>query len=274
VTLNVALVQLRTPDTHEAARDHVLPLVREAAAGGARLILTPECTNIVQRDRPKLLEALTAFDDDPVLDALREAARTLSVWVLVGSALCRDADHGRPVNRSVLVDDAGEITAVYDKIHMFNVDLPTGERWRESEVFAPGDRAVAARAAGARLGMTVCYDLRFPQLFRALAKRGAEMISVPSAFTRPTGEAHWEALLRARAIETGAFILAPAQGGLHADGRATWGRSTVVDPWGAVLAQASGDEPGVMLLELELEAVERARRAVPALQHDREFIVA
>lgn len=272
MTLHVALLQLRTPDTLEAALAHVEPLVRAAAARGAELILTPEATNIVQRDRPRLMDALTTFGRDPVLQRLSEIANALSTPILVGSALCRD-DDGRPVNRSVLFGPGGEVEAVYDKIHMFDVDLPTGERWRESDVFAPGEQAVVARTRWGGLGMTVCYDLRFPHLFRALARRGADMIAVPSAFTRTTGEAHWEALLRARAIETGAFILAPAQGGDHADGRATWGRSIVVDPWGAVVAQAFGDEPGVIMAELELEAVERTRRAIPSLQHEREFVV-
>lgn len=272
MTLEVALLQLRTPDTHEAALAHLEPLVREAADRGAELILTPEATNIVQRDRPRLLETLKPFGEDPAAERLRQLAKELAVWVLAGSVLCRDQDTGRPVNRSVLIDREGGIAAVYDKIHMFDVDLPTGERWRESDVFAPGERAVVGRTPWGGLGMTVCYDLRFPQLFRGLAKRGAEMIAVPAAFTQPTGEAHWETLLRARAIENGAFILAPAQGGRHADGRATWGRSTVVDPWGGVVAQAADDEPGVIMAGLELEAAERARRAIPALQHEREFV--
>ncbi|MDP8916047.1 MAG: carbon-nitrogen hydrolase family protein [Pseudomonadota bacterium] len=273
MTLRVALVQLRTPDDLESALAHLGPLVREAAARGARFILTPEAANLVQRDRAKLLDALRPLEDDPVAQGLGALARELSVTVLAGSLLCRRED-GRPVNRSVLFSAEGQVQATYDKIHMFDVDLPTGERWRESDAFAAGERAVVAPTPWGRLGMTVCYDLRFPHLFRALAKAGAEMIAVPAAFTRPTGEAHWETLLRARAIETGAFVLAPAQGGLHADGRATWGRSMAVDPWGAILAQACGDEPGVIMAELDLEAVGRARRAVPSLQNEREFVLA
>ena len=273
MTLRVALVQLRTPDTEEASLEALAPLIREAAESGAQLILTPEAANLLQRDRGKLLSQLRPLEESPVAQALSAAAREFGVSILAGSVLCLRED-GRPVNRSVLFDETGRIGAVYDKIHMFDVDLPTGERWRESELFAPGDRAVVAATPWGGLGMTVCYDLRFPELFRALAGAGAGMIAVPAAFTRPTGEAHWETLLRARAIETGAFILAPAQGGRHADGRETWGRSMVIDPWGRVLAQAYGDEPGVMVAELELGAVDRARRAIPSLRHGREFAVA
>ena len=268
--LNAALLQLRTPDTHEAAIAHLEPLAREAAATGAKFLLTPEASNILQRRRELLFEALRPFEQDPLVVRARHLAAELGVWMLLGSVLVRRED-GSAANRSALIDDRGAIRASYDKIHMFDVDLPTGERHRESEAYRPGDRAVAAETPWGGLGMTVCYDLRFPALFRALAKTGAGMIAVPSAFTRPTGEAHWETLLRARAIENGAFVLAPAQGGEHADGRETWGRSMVVDPWGAIVAQSSGDHSGVIFARLDLEAVDRARRAIPAIQHEREF---
>jgi predicted amidohydrolase len=166
----------------------------------------------------------------------------------------------------------GAVAATYDKLHMFDVDLPTGERHRESAVYEPGERAVVAPAAGAKLGLTICYDLRFPALHRALAKAGAEVLTVPSAFTRPTGQAHWEVLLRARAIETGSYVIAPAQGGTHADGRATWGRSMVVAPWGEVVAAAEGDEPGVVRADIDLKAVGEARAAIPALVNERAFL--
>jgi predicted amidohydrolase len=171
-----------------------------------------------------------------------------------------------------LVAPDGRIAAAYDKLHMFDVDLPTGERHRESSTYEPGERAVVAGAAGATLGLTVCYDLRFPALHRALARAGAEILTVPSAFTRPTGEKHWEVLLRARAIETGAFVLAPAQGGTHADGRATWGRSMAVAPWGEVIALADHDEPCVVMAELDLAEVAKARAAIPALANERAFV--
>lgn len=268
--LRVALVQTRTPATHAAALDHVLPLVRQAAAGGARLIATPEGTNILQKDRETLLPQLVSLEDDPVVAGLRQAARELSVTILVGSALVKRED-GKAANRSTLIDPQGEIVATYDKLHMFDVDLPTGETARESATYEPGDAAVVAEAQGAKLGLTVCYDVRFPALHRALALAGAQVLTTPAAFTRPTGEAHWEVLLRARAIETGSFMLAPAQGGFHEDGRGTYGRSLVVAPWGEVIARLDHDEPGVLFADLDLSLVEKARRAIPALANARSF---
>jgi predicted amidohydrolase len=205
-----------------------------------------------------------------VVAGLREVARELGVWLLIGSALVKRAD-GKAANRSVLVSPTGAVTATYDKLHMFDVDLPTGESSRESATYEPGDRAVTARAGDLKLGMTVCYDLRFPALYRALAVAGAEVMTIPSAFTRPTGAAHWEVLMRARAIETGAFVLAPAQGGRHEDGRGTWGHSLVVAPWGEVLAQLDHDEPGVLAVDLDLDAPAKARSAIPALANARAF---
>ena len=272
MTLRAALIQLRTPDTQEAAWAQVEPLVRRAAGEGARLIATPEATNLLQKDRTRLFEQLQPADADPVVTGLQALARELGVWVLVGSALVlRPGDDGRAANRSLLIGDDGRIRATYDKLHMFVADLPTGESPRESDSYAPGETAVVADTPWGKLGLSICYDVRFPGLYRRLTHAGAALLSVPAAFTRPTGEAHWEVLLRARAIENGAFVLAPAQGGQHADRRRTWGRSMVVDPWGVVIAQDFGDEPGVILADLDLGAVERARRAIPALQHEREF---
>ena len=268
--LRVALVQTRTPATHAAALDHVLPLVRQAAAGGARLIATPEGTNILQKDRETLLPQLLSLEDDPVVAGLRQAARELSVTVLVGSALVKRED-GKAANRSALIDPQGEIVATYDKLHMFDVDLPSGETARESATYEPGDAAVVVAAEGAKLGLTICYDVRFPALHRALALAGAQVLTTPAAFTRPTGEAHWEVLLRARAIETGSFMLAPAQGGFHEDGRGTYGHSLVVAPWGEVIAKLDHDEPGVLFADLDLSLVEKARRAIPALANARAF---
>ena len=272
-TLPVALVQTRTPASPEAAFAHVEPLIREAAADGAKLILTPEATNFVVKDRERRQAVLTTVERDAAVGKLRALAEELGVWLMIGSAIVRSGVEGdaRAANRSLLVDDAGRIVAAYDKLHVYDVDLPTGESWRESASIRPGDAAVVADAPWGRLGLTVCYDLRFPQLFRALAKAGAMMIAVPSAFTVPTGEAHWETLLRARAIETGCFILAPAQGGAHEDGRRTWGRSMVVGPWGEVVAKLDHDAPGVLFAGLDLDAVARARQAVPQLTHDRDF---
>ncbi len=268
--LKAALVQLRTPATQAGALAQVGPLVRQAARGGAQLIATPEATNILQRDKAKLFEAVRPLDEDACVTGLRALASELGVWILIGSALVRRED-GQLANRSTLVGADGEVKATYDKIHMFDVDLPTGERHRESALYTPGERAAVAETPWGKLGLSVCYDVRFPHLYRTLAKAGAEVITVPAAFTRPTGEAHWEILLRARAIETGAFVLAPAQGGLHEDGRGTWGRSLVIGPWGEILAKAEDDEPGVIAADLDLDAVAKARAAIPALVNDRAF---
>ena len=269
--LRVALIQTRTPDTEAAAVVHLEPLLREAAARGAQLILTPEGSNILQRDRARLLPHLRPLLDGPVNRLAAEIARESGAWILLGSVLVRDAEDERAQNVSLLWDSEGGLVASYAKIHLFDADLPNGERIRESEAFEPGGRAVVARTPWGGLGLTICYDLRFPHLHRTLAQHGAKIITVPAAFTRPTGEAHWEVLLRARAIETGAWVLASAQGGRHADGRETWGRSMVVDPWGAVAARLEHDEPGVLLADIDLDAVDRARAALPSLRHDREF---
>ena len=272
-TLPIALIQTRTPASPAAAFAHVEPLIREAAAGGAKLILTPEASNFLIKDPAARAAVLTTDDADAVVVGLRDLARELGVWLLIGSAIVRSGHEGddRAANRSLLIDDKGAVVATYDKLHVYDVDLPTGERWRESAAIRPGDGAVVADTPWGKLGLTICYDIRFPQLYRALAKAGAAMISVPAAFTVPTGEAHWETLLRARAIETGCWILAPAQAGTHEDGRRTWGRSTVVGPWGEVVAKLDHDEPGVLFATLDFEAVTRARNAVPQLTHDREF---
>lgn len=272
-SLDIALIQTRTPATAAASWAHVEPLVREAAAGGAKFILTPEGTNVLEQRRDRREAAITDRDSDPVVSGLRGLARELGVWILIGSAIVRSgiADDARAANRAVLVDDQGQVVETYDKLHVFDVDLPGGETWRESAAVRPGDRAVVAQTPWGGLGLSICYDVRFPHLYRALARSGAAMIAVPAAFTVPTGEAHWETLLRARAIETGCFILAPAQGGPHEDGRRTWGHSTVVGPWGEVIARRDDDTPGVLLATLDLDAVDRARAAVPQLRHDREF---
>lgn len=271
--MRAAIVQLRTPASQAEALAHAAPLVRRAAAEGAELVATPEGSNILQRDRAKLFPALRPEADDPAVQGLRDLAAELGVHLLIGSALVKrdDPADARAANRSILVGPDGGVIARYDKIHLFDVDLPTGERIRESEAYAPGDRAVVAQTPWGGLGLTVCYDVRFPHLHRQLASAGANMIAVPSAFTRPTGEAHWAVLLRARAIETGAFVLAPAQGGLHADGRGTWGRSMILGPWGETLAASDADEPCVLTAELDLNAVAVARGSIPALRHDREY---
>ncbi len=268
--IRVALIQLRTPASQAAALAQAEPLIRQAAAQGATFILTPEGSNILQRDKAALLPLLKTVDQDPCVQGLVALAAELKIWLLIGSALVADVD-GQAVNRALLVSPDGQITATYDKMHMFDVDLPTGEKARESETYRPGTKAVTADIPGARLGLTICYDMRFAYLYRALAKAGAQIMTVPAAFTRPTGEAHWEVLLRARAIETGSFVLAPAQGGRHEDGRGTWGRSIAIAPWGEVLARSDDDEPGVVMATLDLDAVAKARQAIPALKNERAF---
>lgn len=270
MTLRVGLVQTRTPATHAAALAHVEPLVRRAVDEGATLVVTPEGTNVLQKDRDKLLPALASAGDDIVVQGLRALAKELHVWLDIGSALVRRQD-GKAANRQLLIAPDGEVAAWYDKLHMFDVDLPTGETARESAVYEPGERAVVVDAAGARLGLTICYDMRFPALYRALALAGANVITLPAAFTRPTGEAHWETLIRARAIETGSYILAAAQGGFHEDGRGTWGRSTIVAPWGEIVGKLDHDEPGVLVADLDLAASEKARAAIPNLKNARPF---
>src|SRR5271168_4486119 len=268
--LKVGLVQMRTPADQAAALAQAEPLVREAAARGAALIATPEGTNILQRHRAALFDQIASAEDDVAVIGLRRLAEELGVWLLIGSALVR-RDDGKCANRAILIAPDGRVTATYDKLHMFDVDLPTGEHIRESSSYTPGDTAVVAEAAGAKLGLTICYDVRFPALYRALALAGAEVLTVPAAFTRPTGEKHWEVLLRARAIETGSFVIAPAQGGTHEDGRATWGHSMAVSPWGEVIALADHDEPCALVAELDLAAVAKARAAIPALRNEQAF---
>lgn len=271
--LSIALIQTRTPATATEALAHVEPLIRKAAAEGAKLILTPEGTNLLEQRRDRRAKAVSEEDQDVCLLGLRRLAAELGVWLLMGSAIVQSGRAGddRSANRSLLIDAGGGIVARYDKLHVFDVDLPNGETYRESATIRPGDAATVAETPWGRLGLTVCYDVRFPHFFRQLAKAGASMIAVPAAFTVPTGEAHWETLLRARAIETGAFVLAPAQGGVHEDGRRTWGRSTVVGPWGEILGKLDHDEPGILHSTLDLSAVEAARVAVPSLRHDRDF---
>ena len=271
--LDIALIQTRTPATAREALAHVEPLIRKAAKGGAKLILTPEGTNLLEQRRDRRETAITDEDQDVAVVGLRHLAAELGVWLLVGSAIVRSGHSGdaRAANRSLLIDAHGGITARYDKLHVFDVDLANGESYRESSTIRPGDVACVADTPWGKLGLTVCYDLRFPHLFRQLAKAGACFIAVPAAFTVPTGQAHWETLLRARAIETGCFILAPAQGGTHEDGRKTWGRSMVVGPWGEVLARADHDAPCVIHARLDMAKVAEARASVPQLLHDREF---
>lgn len=269
-TLRAGLCQLRTPATAAASFAAAEPLMRQAAAEGARLICTPEGSNLLQKNRDKLMAVLAPPDQDAFVLGTRALAKELGVWIDIGSALVKRAD-GKAANRQLLISPDGEVAAWYDKLHMFDVDLPTGETARESALYEPGDRAVLIRTPLGSLGLTICYDMRFPALYRALAMGGAEVITAPAAFTRPTGEAHWDILLRSRAIETGSFVVAAAQGGFHEDGRGTWGHSIVVGPWGEVVAQLDHDEPAVLMADLDLAAVAKARNAIPNLKNARDF---
>jgi predicted amidohydrolase len=268
-SFTVGLVQMRSGLDPVVNLDTAAKLITEAKAGGAEYVQTPEMTNIMELKRERLFAAIVAEEADPSLAAFRELARKLGIYLHVGS-LAIKLPGERAANRSFLIDRSGEIIARYDKIHMFDVDLASGESYRESRNFRPGETAVAADLPWGRLGLTICYDLRFPALYRALAESGSSMLSIPAAFTRQTGEAHWHILVRARAIENGSFVLAAAQGGLHENGRETYGHSLVVDPWGRILAEG-GVEPGVVLAQIDPAAVATARGRVPSLQHGRRF---
>jgi predicted amidohydrolase len=244
--------------------------VREAAGLGAQFAQTPEMTSLVERERAALFEKIGPEESDPTLAALREVARERRIMIQIGSIAVRAGD--KVANRAFLIDPAGEVVASYDKIHLFDVDLPSGERWRESATYTGGERAVLAETPWGLIGLTICYDVRFPALYRALAENGAAFLTAPACFTKQTGEAHWHVLHRARAIETGSFMISAAQAGRHEAGRDTFGHSLIVDPWGRVLAEA-GTEPGVILAEIDVGLVEDARARIPTLQHARPFRV-
>ena len=268
--ITVAAVQMRsTMDPARNLRDFEA-LVREAAGKGARYIQSPEMTGALVRDRKLLMQLIKPAESDPLVARAAELAAELGVHLHIGSTAIARAD-GKVANRAFVFGPDGGLIATYDKIHMFDVDLDNGESWRESATYEPGREAVVANLPFGRMGLAVCYDLRFPQLFREEALAGAEMLTVPAAFTRQTGEAHWHVLLRARAIENGAFVVASAQGGKHEDGRETYGHSLIADPWGAVVAEADHDEPGVVVVEIDLAASAAARGKVPNLRNARDF---
>ena len=247
--------------------DAALALIAQAADGGAHFIATPEMTTAVDRNGERLAASLPEGESLPEIAAFSGAATDHGVWLLIGSMAVR-RQGGKLANRSFLFGPDGEVAARYDKIHMFDVSLADGESWRESRIYEPGTEAVVVKTPLASFGLSICYDLRFPRLYRSLAQAGAEVICVPAAFTRQTGRAHWKTLLTARAIECGAFIIAPAQGGVHEDGRETFGHSIVIAPWGDILTEARGDEPGVILTDIEMDRVLTARRQIPSLSHD------
>ncbi|MGA7973267.1 MAG: carbon-nitrogen hydrolase family protein [Pseudolabrys sp.] len=269
-TFKAAMIQMRSGLTPSANIDDAARLIGEAKSAGADYVQTPEMTNILAAKREQLFSTVAEEDADPSLAALRELARKEALYVHVGSLAIKLSPE-RAANRSFLIDPKGEIITRYDKIHMFDVDLANGESYRESNSYSPGETAVLADLPWGRLGLTVCYDMRFPALYRALAEAGATMLAAPAAFTQQTGEAgHWSTLLRARAIENGCFVFAAAQGGKHENGRSTYGHSLIVDPWGRVLAEG-GDAPSVVVAEIDLAEVAKARGRIPSLQHGRRF---
>ncbi|MDX8445784.1 carbon-nitrogen hydrolase family protein [Mesorhizobium captivum] len=267
-----AAVQMRSGTSPERNAADMERLVREAADQGATYVQTPEMTGALVRDKQAGAAAFTSEDKDVVVSTARKLAEELGIYLHVGSTAILRAD-GKLANRAFLFAPDGATIANYDKIHMFDVDLDNGESWRESASYEPGTEAIVTDIDGARLGFAVCYDLRFPQLFRAEALAGAHVLSVPAAFTRQTGEAHWHVLLRARAIENGAYVVAAAQGGLHEDGRETYGHSLIVDPWGRIIAEAAHDEPGVIVAEIDPSQSATARRKIPNLKNARDFSV-
>jgi len=268
-TFRAALIQMRSGRSPAANLDVAARLIGEAKAVGAGYVQTPEMTNILEAQRDALIAAIRPEHEDPSLAAFRDLARHHRLWLHLGS-LALKISPDRAVNRGFVIDPQGEIAARYDKIHMFDVDLANGESYRESRSYTPGESAVAADLPWGRLGLTICYDLRFPGLYRALAEAGSVFLAIPSSFTKQTGEAHWHVLNRARAIENGCFVFAAAQGGSHENGRDTFGHSLIIDPWGRVLAEGDVD-PAVVIADIDPGAVATARARIPSLQHGRRF---
>ncbi len=268
--MRAACIQLRSGADIEANIEEASALIREASDKGATFIATPEMTHILQRSPNKLFAVIQPEDSDAGVKAFSTLAAELSIDLLIGSMAIQTGER-RAANRSFLFGPDGALKARYDKIHLFDVTLSRKETWKESNVYDGGQASSLTNIGSAKLGLTICYDLRFAHLYRQYGQRGAEIIAVPAAFTRPTGEAHWHTLLRARAIETGSFIIAPAQGGDHEDGRTTFGHSLMVNPWGEIIAERDNDTPGILLADINLSEVEEARRKIPAWNHSPDF---
>jgi predicted amidohydrolase len=270
-TFIAAMVQTRVKLSPDENLKEITALIREAKGKGASYVQTPEMTNLLAANRDQLFKTIADEENDTSLKSFRALARELNIYLHIGSMAIK-ATADRAANRAFLIDPNGEITARYDKIHMFDVNLANGESYRESNSYQPGDTASLADLPWGRIGLTICYDMRFPSLYRALAESGASFLTMPSAFTKPTGEAHWHVLLRSRAIENGAFVFAAAQGGVHESKRVTYGHSLIVDPWGEILAEG-GVDPGVITAEINPAKVTDARGKIPSLQHGRRFSV-
>ncbi|MEE2866097.1 MAG: carbon-nitrogen hydrolase family protein [Pseudomonadota bacterium] len=270
-SFTAACIQLRSGKTISDNADAAESLIRAAAKDGAQFVQTPEMSNVLVRSREELLERISDAGDDKFLKRARALAAELGIYLHLGS-LAVLAGNGKVANRAFLIGPDGKILATYDKIHMFDVDLPNGESWRESATYEPGTQTVIADLPFAKVGMAVCYDIRFPAIFRTQARQGAQVLTGPAAFTRQTGQAHWHVLQRSRAIENGAYVISAAQGGTHEDGRETYGHSLIVDPWGAVIAEIDNDDPGYALAEIDTQKVADARARIPAIANERDFV--
>jgi predicted amidohydrolase len=266
--MRIALLQMTAGVDPATNAQALVAAIGEARAKGADILFTPEMSGFLDRDRERSAGNVRPEEDDLVLKAVRDAAKEQGLWVQLGSLAILDETSPKRRNRSYLIDDQGAVRAHYDKIHLFDVDLPTGESWRESNSYEGGETAVLAQTPWGKLGLTICYDLRFPDLFAALSNAGADFVSVPAAFTVPTGEAHWHVVLRARAIEGSIFVIATGQVGTHEDGRQTYGHSLVIDPWGTVLLDA-GDKPGLYIVDMPFDRLAEVRARIPALKHRR-----
>ncbi|MBO6857292.1 carbon-nitrogen hydrolase family protein [Roseibium sp.] len=270
-SFTAACIQLRSGKTISDNADAAESLIRAAAKDGAQFVQTPEMSNVLVRSREELLERISDAEDDLFLKKARALAAELGIHLHLGS-LAVLAGNGKVANRAFLIGPDGKILATYDKIHMFDVDLPNGESWRESATYEPGTQTVIADLPFAKVGMAVCYDIRFPAIFRTQARQGAQVLTGPAAFTRQTGQAHWHVLQRSRAIENGAYVISAAQGGMHEDGRETYGHSLIIDPWGAVIAEIDNDDPGYVLAEIDTQKVADARARIPAIANERDFV--
>lgn len=271
--LTVALIQMRS--CGDEARNFVAlsSMVRDAASQGAMYVQSPEMTGMIEKNPRKLLDGINSQESNVFFDNCSKLAKELGIWLHIGSNAVK-AENDKCYNRAAIFSPTGEQVCNYDKIHMFDVDLGVGNRWKESARYEAGNQTFVVDMDGVKLGTAICYDVRFPQLFRSQAKLGAKILTCPAAFTKTSGEAHWEILLRARAIENGAFMLASAQGGIHEDGRETYGHSMIVDPWGAIVAELDHNEPGILVAEIDLEKVDEARSKIPALNNERKFSIA
>ncbi len=270
--MRVAAIQMRSTITIADNCEAMEPMVRAAAREGARYVQTPEMSGILQKNRKGLFSEITDQSEDLLVKTAGKLSGELGIWLHVGSHAVL-VDEGKAANRSFVFAPTGELVATYDKIHMFDVDLDHGESWRESKVYQPGTHSRTIAIDDAEFGLSVCYDLRFPHLYRGQALAGAQVLTVPSAFTRQTGRAHWHILLRARAIENGTFVIAAAQGGDHDDGRATYGHSLIINPWGEIIAEINGEKPGFVVMDIDLAEVAKARSKVPNLANGQDFVL-